>query len=1218
MNQSEATEQFAREVFPAELAEINERRRQLGLAEVPVDATPSAKFGLVGLAISGGGIRSATFALGVVQALARHGLLKKVDYQSTVSGGGFLGSCLSSLLNDKSTGPDQERFPLRYEVGTKEPLAVGHLRQGARYLAPGGLLDKLRIPAVMLRGVISNMLIFLFLILLLVALTEFVYEFGTRLRLPFTYIALTGVAAFLVLVVLSPFLSRILHLRSNWARRNLEEMTFTLALLVMLTILVIVPSLILAGQLLDVSWVDMKDGITANLLRPFEPRDYLQWLLVLLAIVMFTLAGRASRNVARLGGKIMLISLGLIGPAFLFLIFFALLALQIDSPFLTPKELFRLDSTNANELSEMGRITPELRHEFRGNRVRVGTAAEVITLEKDLRWLLHDGDRGYMLRSEQDGVIVYPDYQYTLNRGSIPSELRTVLARKGYRLGTQAVSVPQLRDNRYSIVGSRFFWLTHDPKKSTWTVEQVVSNAILSEALQAISYTIQISDAPMDVLLHEGVTLSDDDIAQAVRFVEEGSPHDVVLLVDNSVPPFADKDEFLAEFKDALDRALTSFRPTVKVSVFWFDEHVHRASNLEAITPETKHELVQSLFAGVPANNRRLNFEGKQSNSPAALARAMIELSEYGRKGKRKSIAIISDGVIDLGTGHDQGLQSWIEGEFAEDAQAAGIRVYGVALSAKANFVLFANLARKTGGAFYPAFESSTGDKFNDIFEAMEQVKAAAGSHLVSPFQKVTVTDANTGIQYDLTRAENGIRIRATLRDPDLTPDNISGEEGRWRRELSDFGIELSGNAAITRINESRWEVHDPFDYTIQRNGRRLMVSQGGGNRESESGLAESDIRSIPESLWDKRTDWVLLLVFFVLLVYWLFVDINRTSGHGFYRDRLSKAYLVRVNSSGAVEHHDNQRLSGLNLEGTAAPYHLINVALNLQGSKHPSLRGRPFEFFFFSKRFSGSNRTGYARTEDIERYDENLDLGTAMAISGAAAAPNAGQVTKKSLVFILTLLNVRLGYWLPNPRFAERPPRLRRLALLRGPGPKYMLNEALGKLDMQGTFVNVSDGGHIENLGIFELLRRRCRFIFAIVGERDSEMTFGGLVRLMLYARIDLGIEIKIDLDPLRKDDAALSSKQWAVGTIHYADGETGHLLYIKSSLAGDEYEYIRKYRSENPMFPHETTAEQFFTEARFEAYRGLGYHIGSKLFSNDDEMGDLRSLKDPLPLPT
>lgn len=108
MSQAERKERFYRDVFPAELEEINKRRRQLHLPEFPNKSDPSAKLGLVGLALSGGGIRSATLSLGVIQALARHGLLKSVDYLSTVSGGGFIGACLSSLLNDKDAGPEQD------------------------------------------------------------------------------------------------------------------------------------------------------------------------------------------------------------------------------------------------------------------------------------------------------------------------------------------------------------------------------------------------------------------------------------------------------------------------------------------------------------------------------------------------------------------------------------------------------------------------------------------------------------------------------------------------------------------------------------------------------------------------------------------------------------------------------------------------------------------------------------------------------------------------------------------------------------------------------------------------------------------------------------------------------------------------------------------------------------------------------------------------------
>jgi len=245
-----------------------------------------------------------------------------------------------------------------------------------------------------------------------------------------------------------------------------------------------------------------------------------------------------------------------------------------------------------------------------------------------------------------------------------------------------------------------------------------------------------------------------------------------------------------------------------------------------------------------------------------------------------------------------------------------------------------------------------------------------------------------------------------------------------------------------------------------------------------------------------------------------------------------------------------------------------------------------------------------------MERYAPGLDLGTAMAVSGAAAAPNRGVTTIRPLVFIMTLLNIRLGYWLPNPRIARRPSWLDRLALRRGPGPKYLLKESLGQVTGRAPFVNVSDGGHIENLGMYQLLRRHCRLIIAVDGERDPELRFRSLVKLMLYARIEMGIEIEMDLDPIRRDSDGISSQHFALEKIHYAPGETGRLLYIKSSLTGDEYEYVREYASRNPDFPHETTADQFFNEDRFEAYRALGYHIGEQAIADSAVSGELGPL--------
>ena len=132
--------QFEEEVFPAELEEIRRRREELGLDATGLEGPPSVNQGLQGIAFSGGGIRSATFCLGVVEAAANAGLLKRADYLSTVSGGGYIGSCLSSVLNDPTKEPQGRKFPFHHELGVQEPAAYRQLRNGSNYLAPGGIL----------------------------------------------------------------------------------------------------------------------------------------------------------------------------------------------------------------------------------------------------------------------------------------------------------------------------------------------------------------------------------------------------------------------------------------------------------------------------------------------------------------------------------------------------------------------------------------------------------------------------------------------------------------------------------------------------------------------------------------------------------------------------------------------------------------------------------------------------------------------------------------------------------------------------------------------------------------------------------------------------------------------------------------------------------------------------------------------------------------------
>lgn len=350
--------------------------------------------------------------------------------------------------------------------------------------------------------------------------------------------------------------------------------------------------------------------------------------------------------------------------------------------------------------------------------------------------------------------------------------------------------------------------------------------------------------------------------------------------------------------------------------------------------------------------------------------------------------------------------------------------------------------------------------------------------------------------------------------------------------------------------------------------------------------LFEADLRNAAPSalLWALTVAAGLYATFVV--------NINTASPHPFYRGRLSRTYLVRP-AGEELQHEDTQRLSEMNATARA-PYHLVNCAINVPASKEPDLRGRRSDFFFFSKHFSGSPICGVYRTTAWEAMDAHLNLGTAVAISGAAAAPHMGTLTSARYTFLLALLNIRLGYWLRRPGTVQwhwlRPFRV--------PSLQYYLRELTGQMNEKTAYLNLSDGGHIENLGIYELLRRRCKFIIAIDGEADPQRSFGGLLTLTQQAKIDLGVNIEPDLSDLRIDSNGLGRSHFGMARIEYPGGEYGVLLYIKSSLTGNESEFLKKFQREHPDFPHQSTAQQLYSETQFEAYRELGEHVAHDLF--------------------
>jgi hypothetical protein len=376
-----------------------------------------------------------------------------------------------------------------------------------------------------------------------------------------------------------------------------------------------------------------------------------------------------------------------------------------------------------------------------------------------------------------------------------------------------------------------------------------------------------------------------------------------------------------------------------------------------------------------------------------------------------------------------------------------------------------------------------------------------------------------------------------------------------------------------------------------------------------------------------------------LFLLSWLLTP-NANSLHRLYRDRLSKAFLFDPTSRPAEKPTPNEasidqgrdfgaldtmRLS--DLSESCVPYHLINATLNIQGSDYANRRGRNADFFLISKYWIGSAATGYAPMEQFEPAASDLDLATAMAISGAAVSSNMGVYSVRPLTPTLAILNIRLGYWMKNPAFwaPTGAATTSRRTYPRAWMPKhrsalFLWSEITGRLYENADEVYLTDGGHIENLGIYELLRRRCRFIIAIDVEPDVTMHFPALVRLERFARIDLGIRITLPWEAIRKTTLALMSAaagtaqasppspqpgpHATIGTIDYGGGEIGYLMYVKTSLTGDENDYIRDYARRYSRFPHESTGDQFFNEEQFEVYRALGFHIMHGVLSGSDHI--------------
>jgi hypothetical protein len=188
------------------------------------------------------------------------------------------------------------------------------------------------------------------------------------------------------------------------------------------------------------------------------------------------------------------------------------------------------------------------------------------------------------------------------------------------------------------------------------------------------------------------------------------------------------------------------------------------------------------------------------------------------------------------------------------------------------------------------------------------------------------------------------------------------------------------------------------------------------------------------------------------------------------------------------------------------------------------------------------------------------------------------------------------------------------------GFGGKALIKEVFGMLDSSSSFLNISDGGHFENLGVYELVRRRCRIVVAVDAGCDPDYQFEDLANAIRRCWTDFGTRIDINLSAMRpkvdpndtSDDAPRRSEMhFAIGEIDYPNApQPGVLIYIKASLSGDESSDVLEYADRHPSFPHESTADQFFNENQFESYRELGRHIGLKVFAPLFPPGDAEAM--------
>jgi patatin-like phospholipase len=338
--------------------------------------------------------------------------------------------------------------------------------------------------------------------------------------------------------------------------------------------------------------------------------------------------------------------------------------------------------------------------------------------------------------------------------------------------------------------------------------------------------------------------------------------------------------------------------------------------------------------------------------------------------------------------------------------------------------------------------------------------------------------------------------------------------------------------------------------------------------------------------------------------------NVNFVGLHRYYRDRLMEAFLpsvqsVDANVVGATPQADHVSVGSLWSRAASVkrsiPYPIINTNCILINDSDREVAWRGGDNFILSPLYVGCTSTGWEDTQRHVTKHGPLTLPTAMAASGAALSENAayvgsGVTRDRLLSIVMVLLNIRLSVWVGRP--SDTKPGWRS-------EPNYIMPSLIygvlrGGYDRQSKFMELSDGGHFDNLGIYELIRRKVSVIVVLDGEEDSTLALPGLYSVVQRVQEDFGAIIDLDnrLNKLVLEDgtgypkgAQYVKEPYFVAPIRYKNDGAGVLIYVKLSLTETAGFGPKGYRAQNADFPQQPTANQFFVPEQVEAYRQVGY---------------------------